>query len=88
MSKKAVYAQVLEPFFVKGLSNGNFSTTLPNPDKTLKNFTMIYLDHGALQLEWEHENVIKTFIIPQSNIKGVLLEDRLVNAKNNNTSKE
>ena len=88
MSKKAVYAHLIEGFFIKGIPNGNFTPTLPNPDKTLKNFTMMYQDNGDLLVQWDHESIKKSFIVPQSNIKCILLEDQPLNAKNNNDSKE
>jgi len=55
MPKPVIHAELNGGFFIPGIKNGNFTKTLPNPNKTLKNFTMTLQDNGNLYLEWEDQ---------------------------------
>jgi hypothetical protein len=69
MSKKVVHAELHDGFFVPGVANGNFTKTLPNPNKTLKNFRMSLQDSGSLLCEWDEGAFVKSFTVAAANVK-------------------
>lgn len=70
MPKPVVHAELNDGFFIPGMPNGNFTKTLPNPGKTLKNFTMTLQDNGHLLLEWEDGNFIRSYTVSPGNLRG------------------
>lgn len=82
--KEVVQVQVKEVVFVLGVKNPNFGPTISNRSD-LKNFRMIYLDSGAVEMSWEEGAYLRGFIIPEANIKGIALASvKSVNAASSN----
>jgi len=70
MGKPVVYAELMGGFFIPGIKNGNFTKTLPNPNKTLEGFTMILLDNGSLYLEWKDNGWTRSYTVGASYVAG------------------
>jgi len=70
MPKPVIYAELTGGFFIPGTKNGNFTKTLPNPNKTLKNFTMTLQDNGNLYIEWEDEGFTRSYTVSAGYVAG------------------
>jgi hypothetical protein len=70
MPKPVIHAELNGGFFIPGIKNGNFTKTLPNPNKTLKNFAMTLQDNGNLYLEWEDDGFVRSYTVSAGYVSG------------------